>query len=312
MRTFGLFVVALLAVVMLAAGCVERSEGQLGHASFAWEECLLGCSVTDNPMAAGGAQATMSVSLAAGYTFNSVRSSNNAVATVSLGGASGLDLAIGSASPGQTQVQLLDAAGKLVDQVTVTVTATARLAITKGWAGAAPLVLEGSTQTFHVTTVDANNHTLIGTGSVSFDLSGPLEPGDNTFVFGAAAGFSGQAGAGTITATAHSSPATLVQPITVVPLTALTSVTAVSQPNSADSGGVYANVDVVANSTNGAVYGAPCGWTTNDASVTVQSQTNATLESAAKTSTKFLLGKPGTFSATCAAGAVSTTVALTR
>ncbi|HEY2745569.1 MAG TPA: hypothetical protein VGL86_13125 [Polyangia bacterium] len=310
MRTFGLLVVASFAVVVLAAGCIVRSEGQLGHASFAWEECLLGCSVTDNPMAAGGAHADMSVSLANGYYFNQVRSSNNAVATVSLGGANGLDVEVTSVSPGQAQVQLLDAAGKLVDEVTVTVTATARLAVTQGWVGAAPLVLEGSTQTFHVTTVDANNHTLIGTGSVTFDLSDPLEPGDDTLVFGDAAAFSGHAGAGTITA--HAPTATLVQPITIIPLTALATVTAVSQPNTADSGGVYANVDVIAATSGGAVYGAPCGWTVNDASVTVQSQTSASLESPAKTSTQFLLGKPGNFSATCAIGAVSTSVLLTR
>ena len=51
---------------------------------------------------------------------------------VSLGGTSGLNIVVQSAAPGQTQLQLVDAQGKLVDQVTVTVTATARLAITQG------------------------------------------------------------------------------------------------------------------------------------------------------------------------------------
>ena len=315
MRTLGLLVAATLAAfAMLIAGCSigTRSEGQLGHASFAWQECFLGCSVADNPMAAGGAHAEIGVSLANGYSFNQVRSSNPAVASAALGGSNGLNLALTSASPGQTQVQLLDAGGKLVDEVTVTVTETAKLAITQGWSGAAPLVLEGSSQTFHVTTVDANNHTLIGTGSVSFASTNPLQRVDvpQPLVFGDSYPFSGHAGAGTITATAPA--ATLVQPVTIVPLSALTALTGTVQANSTDSSGVYANVDVVAASASGAVYGATCGWTVNDASVVMQSQAATTLESAPRTSTKFKLAMPGTFSATCAIGAVSITVTLQR
>ena len=198
MRTFGLLVVAtLVAFVLLASGCGlgGHSEGQLGHASFAWQECFLGCSVTDNPMAAGGAHAEISVSLANGYSFNQVRSSNQSVATAAVGGSNGLDLVVDSGAPGQTQLQLIDAAGKLVDQVTITVTQTAKLAITQGWVGAAPLVLEGSTQTFHVTTDDANGHTLVGTGSVTFELTGPLQHADS-IVFGDSYAFSGSAGVG--------------------------------------------------------------------------------------------------------------------
>lgn len=310
MRTLGLLLTALLAAVaLMSAGCFQRSEGQLGHASFAWTDCLFDCSVTDNPMAAAGAHADMSVSLANGYSFTQVRSSNPAAATVALGGSNGLDLSLTSLAPGQTQVQLVDATGKVVDQVTVTVTATARLTITQGWSGAAPIVLEGSQQTFHVTTVDANNHTLVGTGAVSFTLADPLVDAVQ-LTFGDSIAFSGHAGAGTITAATPT--ATLVQPVTILPLTALTSVTATSQPNTTDSNGTYANVDVVADSAAGPVYGAPCGWTLNDASVVIQSQGSASLESSAKSSTKFLLKQAGTFSATCAIGAVSTTVALHR
>lgn len=312
MRILGLLLVATLAAfAMLAAGCGlgGKSEGQLGHASFAWQECFLGCSVTDNPMAAGGAQAEISVSLASGYSFNQVRSSNSAVAAVSLGGSNGLDIAVSSGSPGQTQVQLLDASGKLVDQVTVTVTQTAKLAVTQGWVGAAPLVLEGSTQTFHVTTVDANNHTLIGSGSVTFAITDPLQHAD-TLVFGDSFAFTGHAGAGTITA--HAPTTSVVLPVTVVPLTALTNVSANVLANSTDANGVYANVDVVASTADGVVYGAPCGWTVNDASVVMQSQATTSLEGPAKATTKFKLGTAGTFSATCAIGAVSTTVALHR
>ncbi len=310
MRTVALFVVATLAAfAMLASGCFARSEGQLGHASFAWQECLFGCSVTDNPMAAAGAQADIAVSLANGYSFNQLRSSNPAVASFSLGGSNGLDVSAVSAAPGQTQLQLLDSAGKLVDQVTVTVTATAKLAVTQGWTGAAPLVLEGSTQTFHVTTEDANDHTLIGTGAVSFAITDPLQH-ESQLVFGDTYAFSGHAGSGTITASTPST--TRVQPVTVVPLTALTGLSATVLPNTTDSGGVHGNVDVVADSATGAVYGAHCGWTVDDPSVVMQSESTTTLESPAKSTTLFLLNQPGTFSATCAIGAVSTTVTLHR
>src|SRR3954471_21512843 len=100
MRTIGLLVVAALAAFMMV-GCFGRSEGQLGHASFAWQECLLGCSVTDNPMAAGGARGEISVSVANGYSFNQVRSSNPSVATVALSGSNGLNIVVNSSSPGQ-------------------------------------------------------------------------------------------------------------------------------------------------------------------------------------------------------------------
>jgi hypothetical protein len=310
MRTFGLLVVATVAAFTMLGCFGSRSEGQLGHASFAWEECLLGCSVTDNPMAAGAARAEISVSLANGFSFNQVRSSNSAVATVALGGSNGLDIVVNSGTPGQTQVQLVDAGGKVVDQVTVTVTQTAKLAFTQGWTGTAPLVLEGSTQTFHVTTVDANNHTLIGTGSVAFTVTDPLQHADGSIVFGDSYAFTGHAGAGTITATA---PATsVVQPVTFVPPSALTSVNATVLANTMDSTGVYANVDVVANAAAGAVYGAKCDWSIPDQSVTIQSQSSTSLEATAKSTTKFKLALPGTYSATCTIGAVSTSVSLTR
>jgi hypothetical protein len=266
--------------------------------------------VTDNPLASGGARAEISVSLASGYTFQSIRSTSPGVASFTLGGSSsGLVVNVLSGTPGRTDLQLIDSRGKTVDQVTVTVTATAKLALNQGWSGAAPLVLEGSTQAFHVITKDANSHTLVGTGAVAFELTAPLRTSD-AIVFGDSVGFTGQAGSGTITARCDA--ATLVQPVTVVPLTALTGLTATAGANSNDATSVYANVDVVANSAAGPVYGAPCGWTVNDASVTVQSQTTGSLETGAKSQTRFQLKSPGTFSATCAIGGVSTTVQLHR
>jgi hypothetical protein len=311
MRILGLLVAATLAAFsMLATGCGTRSEGQLGRASFAWQGCLFDCGVADNPMAAGGAQANLTISLASGVSFQQIRSSNPSVASFTVIGGSGLDVSAVSAAPGQTQLQLLDGAGKLVDQVTVTVTATAKLTLIQGWTGAAPLVIEGSTQTLHVTTVDASNHTLIGTGSVAFSLSAPLAHAAGALVFGDTYAFTGSAGSGSITARAPS--ATLVQDVTVVPLAAITGVNGTVQPNSSDANGVYANVDVVASAAGGAVFGATCNWTTSDPSVMLQSQTATSLESAAKASSKFLLKSAGSFTATCTVGSAATTVQLHR
>jgi hypothetical protein len=308
MRTLALLAVATLAAFLMV-GCFTRSECQLGHASFAWADCVGSCGVADNPMAAGGAHASISISLAGGYAFTTIRSSNIEVASFQLAGSNSLNVDVFSGVAGHADLQLLDAHNQLVDAVTVTVTNTAKLAVTQGWTGTAPLVLEGSTQTFHVTTKDANDHVLVGTGAVDFELADPLRQ-EEALALGDAIAFSGHAGAGTITARA--SATTLTQPITIVPLTALTGLTATVAANSSDGSGVYANVDVVANSATGPVYGAPCGWTANDASVVVQSQTTASLESPAKSSTKFKLGLPGSFSATCAIGGVSTTVQLHR
>src|SRR5205823_14052249 len=151
----------------------------------------------------------------------------------------GLDLSATSGAAGRTDLQLLDGKGKLVDQVTVVVTATARLTQTKGWPGAAPVVLDGSTQIFHVTTKDANDHTLIGTGSVHFDLADPLRSAE-AITFGDAIGFSGHAGSGTITARGDTT--TVTQPIIVVAADALTNVAVASLANSTDGTGIYANV----------------------------------------------------------------------
>lgn len=313
MRIVGLLVAAALAAVtMLSSGCISRSEGQLGHASFSYEECVFGCTVTDNAMAAGGAGAVIQVQLSSGYGFAQVRSTNPSVAQFNInpsGVGGGVNVGVVAGAPGTTQLQLLDAAGKLVDQVNVSVVAVAKLAVTQGWSGAAPLVLENSSQSFHVVTQDGNGRTLIGTGSVAFDVAGAVHKIDGVFG-GDIQGFAGAPGSGTVTARCATASATL--PVTVAPLSAIGSVAATVKPNNVQGNLTYGNVDVVASSAGGPVYGAACQWTTSDPSVTVSRQAAATLESAPKTSTSFLLAAPGTFSATCTVGAVSTTVSLHR
>jgi hypothetical protein len=312
MRIFGLLVAAALAAfTMIGSGCIANTGGQLGHAQFSYEECLFGCTIAGNSMAAGGALATIKAQLASGYTFSQVKSSNPSAAQFTIGSSDlggGYNIGVQSGSPGSTELQLLDPNNKLVDQVTVTVAAVAKLGVTQGWSGAGPLVLENTTEAFHVVTQDQNGNTLIGTGSVAFDVSGVLHKvsaggGDSQ-------GFAGSPGSGGVVAHTSTSSANLA--VTVVPLTALGSLTNTVKPNTVSGNITYGNVDVVANSASGAVYGGSCQWTTSDPSVTVSSQTSATLESAPKSSTSFVLGLPGTYTATCTVGAVSTSVSLHR
>src|SRR5438105_1536796 len=111
----GVFAVAV-------TGCVSRTGGQLGHASFSYEECLFGCATSDSSLAAGGASAIINVSLASGYSFAAVRSTNPAVATFTIGGnGGGTAINVLSGAPGTTQLQLVDGSGKLVDQTAIAV-----------------------------------------------------------------------------------------------------------------------------------------------------------------------------------------------
>src|SRR5439155_19866874 len=116
-------------------------------------------------------------------------------------------------------------------------------------------------------------------------------------------------GAGTITARSDSTSVT--QPITIVPLSALTGLVA-NTGSSTEGANVYANVDIVANAAGGPVYGTSCTWSGLDPSVMMQSQTVGSLESAARSTTRFQLQTPGSFTATCTIGAVATTVQLHR
>src|SRR5277367_5412402 len=121
----------LMSLILVAGGCVSRTGGQLGHASFSYEECLFGCDTSGNSMAAGGAHATIQVTLNTGYSFTSVRSTNPSVATFAPDNNDTVDVT--SLAPGTTTLQLIDANGTLVDETAISVEATATLAVTRGW-----------------------------------------------------------------------------------------------------------------------------------------------------------------------------------
>jgi hypothetical protein len=293
--------------LLFVTACHTQTEGQLHHAQFAWNECLGGCALDDNAMAAAGATADIIITVDAGYKVSGVRSSNPAVANFSFAQPSTL-VTVTSGAPGQAQLELVDANGQLVDEATVTVTATAKLVTKQGWTGAAPLILAGTAELFHVTTLDANGKTLIGTGAVHFDLPPPLAK-VTAITFGDEIGFSGSAGSATITA--RTPTATLTQPVTIVDPSALGSLVASVKPGSDMRGTAY-DVQVQALAGGGAVYAPDCTWSPADPSVIVQAGGVATLEGPAQSTAHFVLTKPGTFSAACTIGSKTTTVTLTR
>ena len=313
MRIFVSIVAVALATA--ATGCISRSEGQLGHASFSYQECPFGCTITDHAMAAGDASAVIEVQLQSGYSFAAVRSTHPEIAGFAInpsGFGGGIDVGVTSGNPGTTQLQLLDAGGTLVDQIPVTVAAVARLAVKQGWSGSAPDVLAGSSQTFHVTTEDTGSHTLIGSGAVKFELAGSVAPapalgGDLQGFIGTAG--NGQYAQGSVTARAGSATAALS--VGIVPLEAISLQSSV-QANSVEGPNTYGNVTVVARAMRGPVYGANCVWTLSDPSVTLESQSVASLESAPQTTAKFLLAASGSFTATCTIDTASTVVQLHR
>jgi hypothetical protein len=302
--------VCVLAVAV--TGCVSRTGGQLGHASFSYEECLFGCATSDSSLAAGGAHASINVTLKTGYSFSAVRSTNTGVASFTIGSdLSGTTINAVSGLPGTTQLQLVDPNGALVDQTAITVEPTAQLKVTQGWTGAVPLVLAGSGQYFHVTTTDAGGHTTIGTGSVSFTLAGTLSPAYDLGAGGDSFSFVGTPGSGSVIATTPSGANARLD-VTVIPQSAIVKLGTTQHGNTTDSSGTYATVDVTAYAAGGSVYGAQCNWTTSDPSVTVRNQSVGSLERAAITTTQLGLAKPGAFVATCTIGALATTVQLTR
>lgn len=286
------------------AGCVLHGGGSGGGGSggytFAFDNCTSGCELDKNPVAAGGARTTIVVT---GPAFADVRSSDPSVAAFSRDGGGKIDVISGA--PGVATLQLVDGSGRVVASADVTVVATTTLKVNQGWTGSAPLVLEGTPQIFHVTTLDANGNVTRGDGSVSFTLDGTLAaavvPLD-----GDAIGFVGTPGTGTIHASCPN--ASVAQPITVVPLSAITGLRAsVALATSAT-----AAVSVVPESTEGDVYTERCAWQTSDPSVTLGAEVGPSLDLGPGEVAVFNLNRPGSYTATCTVAGQTATVTLQR
>lgn len=168
-----------------------------------------------------------------------------------------------------------------------------------------PLLLEGSTQIFHVNTTGAKGNTTKGDGSVQFALSGTLTR-DVAKVDGDAVSFTGTVGDGSIHASCPN--ASVDQPFGVVAASAIDrlDMQGTVEPNDT------AVVTVVPHSAAGGVYTGACAWQVSDPSVWLTSEVAPTLDLGPGTLAVFSLTRAGTFTITCAVAGKTASVQVTR
>lgn len=304
--------IALVLVVLGGAGCFRTGSnpGSLGHYDFSYASCLLGCTLDNNSMAAGGARSTIDATPHTGVSaFVTVQSSNQQVATFARGGQSD-EVDVTSGQAGLADLILLDGAGTELDRATVIVKNTDVLELDQGWStsGTGITVLAGREQLFHVTTL-AGGQTTIGTGSVKFTFTGGVSAGGG-ITFGDEASFrdDGTGAPGSIVADCPNVHSEV--PIAFVPSSALTS--APLTPSSLTFGrGQDAAVTQTAMAGQTSVYGAPCTWTTAPATGLTVSGGASTPSAAQVNKFTFHADAAGSWVATCAIGSYSTTLAVT-
>jgi hypothetical protein len=298
-----------LVLVAALAGCHgTQTAGQLGHVDFSWNECFAGCPLDSRAMAAGGAGASIGITVDPGLHVSTVRSSDPGVATFTLEANNGL-VDVQSGHAGQAQLQLLDGSGGLVDQATVTVADSATLGTQRGWSGARPVVLAGATEIFHVTTLDAHQQTLVGTGAVHFTLNAPLTKALSV-IFGDGIAFSGTPGVGSAVATSPAATTTLE--VEVVDASAVDGI-ALAKAGAVVSDVVTSRQDVTIVAKRGAdaVYGADCAWTFSDPSASAQSIALNGLEQPAQATSRITFTN-SPLTATCTIGHTTQTIAISR
>jgi hypothetical protein len=285
-------------------------------ATFSWGSCNP-CSVEGNAIAADGAHDSIGYFSTKSdvplHHVASVRSSRPDVAQFTLD--VGDSVKVVSGVPGETQLQLLDNAGKLIDQVTVTVSAVAEVTVAAGWTGAGPVILADTVQSLVFAAVDVNHRTLRGFGAIQYELTGSLvaaaTPPSAREVEGIS--FTGVPGHGSIRANAQA--AKLEVPITCVDVSAITGVvTSVQKLEQVPQGGVPPmpadfDITVTATSAAGAIYGAQCKWTVSDSSVLFGNLVNDLLGPAQSVGW-FTLNTFASFTATCTLGSQTKTFQL--
>ena len=291
-----------LALTLGLGGCALHGEGAGGgNATLQFDNCSSTCGLDQNGVAAGGAHTAILVN--GGVRFVSVQSSNPAVATFSTDGSSKID--VESGVPGTTTLQLLDAGGRVVASGVVTVVPTATLRPNRGWTGATPIVLEGETLAFHVTTLDASGKITKGDGSVDFALSGSIKP-TVALVDGDAIAFTGTAGSGTIDASCPN--ATLTQAFDIVPASAITALDMTGTVGQNDQ----AVVTVVPQSGNGPVYTGGCQWQVSDTSVTLDADVTPRLDLGAGEVAVFNVNRAGSYTISCTVAGQTASVTVSR
>ncbi|MCU1277648.1 MAG: hypothetical protein JWM53_1194 [bacterium] len=285
------------------SGCALKgtSSGTGSSPTLQYDNCSSDCGLDQNGVAAGGGHTSILVS--GSVHFTTAQSSNPSVATFTADGAGKVDVESGAA--GTTELLLLDAGGRVVTSGVVTVVPTAQLRPNRGWNGSVPLVLEGETMSYHVTTLDARGKITKGDGSVNFALGGTLKP-TVALIDGDAIAFTGTAGSGSIDASCPD--ALLSQTIMVVPASAITALNMSQQVQANDQ----AVVTVVPQSAGGPVYTGGCDWTVSDASVTLDADVTPRLDLGAGEVAVFNVNRPGSFTISCTVAGQTQSVTISR
>jgi hypothetical protein len=267
--------------------CLE-TVGASGNACFAWNS-FTPMSV---PMAAGSKS---EITIVTHSTVASVVSTQPSVATVSLLNGS---VQVTGNAVGLTDLVLLDPSNAEIDRTTLHVVSTESLERKVGSQTSPVLVLEHTTQTFHVATVTGGVHT-VGVGAVHFSLSGNAHQAFTIIgPVGDAVAFIGDAGDGRIVATADQASAQV--DVRFVPLSNLTGLSAqltLLQMNA--DGSAQAHVAVTPLTADGPVYGANCTWTTSDSSVQVLNAGVDLIDGPPAVEADFALAHAGSYSVTC-------------
>jgi hypothetical protein len=259
------------------------------------------CALPLRALAAGGARATIRATTA----HASVASGDPAIATFRDDGDT---IVVWSGEAGETELQLLDDSGRVVDSSTVVVAPTAQLAVA---ITGTPKVIAGAAVRLHVYTEDTDGIVTLGDGSVRFAFDGAVSPLIVPSVDEDAGDFVGSVGSGTVTASCPS--ATLVQPIDVVAASAIDRLDTFVAPSTDD---VF--VCVSPHSPLGDVFAGACAWQTSDPTIAITSRGGGddiggvTLFQPTTSCASFAIGKSGTFTMTCTLAGQTTSVTVTR
>lgn len=326
------------ACLLLGGDCGAPASAQLGHKG------QLKFSFTAHPdgslnfanaaVAAGGKPVTVSVYYNTGGCSSpsdkiaSARSSDPSVAAFTITESdSNWQVAMTGVAPGKADLEVLDAAGKVLDQITISVDAAKKVVFNLSSSTLA--VIENHPVMVEALAEDAMGRPLLGAAPIQFAAGGSLvaasangpcppptryAPDPDPYQ---AFSFCGGAGTGSVTATlagaASSTNATGSLNVTVVPAAGISTFAEVHRGahDSSDGTRHIVTVDMQATAAGLPVYGALCNWLLSDGQVSVVSQAlGDDPRSAALYETVFAVASRGSHSALCSLGAASQTVAL--
>lgn len=168
--------IAALALLALPAACSSSANvsGVDGNADFTYGACFLSDCALSSRGIASGATATLRV-----RTQTPVRraaSGDSAILSVGAvtdAGAGSYDVTVGGGTPGVATFTVYDASDHPIDHVTVTVAATASVAVDDG-VRAGVSVLIGQPFALHATSLGGRGETLAGTGAIRFEYAGAV------------------------------------------------------------------------------------------------------------------------------------------